>query len=228
MNLRLTGISAGYGDATVLRDVDLTVPAGRVVALLGPNGAGKTTLLRVASGQLRPSAGTVHLAGRDVTAEPPEARAKAGLCLIPEGRGIFPRLTVVEHLQLDGHPSRFDLAYDAFPKLASRRSQAVGTMSGGEQQMVALSRALVSDADVVLLDEVSMGLAPKIVDEVFQFLEVLRSAGRSLLLVEQYVAKALALADYVFLLNRGRITFAGEPAEVDGDALFAEYVGAQL
>jgi branched-chain amino acid transport system ATP-binding protein len=226
MTLQLAGLAAGYSDTAVLRDIDLTVPVGCVVALLGPNGAGKTTLLRVASGQLSPTAGCIRFQGDDIARTSPEARARMGICLIPEGRGIFPSLTVREHLRLYGDPDRAHLALEAFPKLRTRLQQPVGTMSGGEQQMVALSRALIAPAEMVLLDEVSMGLAPKIVDEVFQFLDVLRRAGRSLLVVEQYVAKALAFADYVYLLNRGRISFAGEAAEVDGDALFSEYVGA--
>jgi branched-chain amino acid transport system ATP-binding protein len=225
MSLVFDAVSAGYGDSLVLRDVDLVVPSGRVVALLGPNGAGKTTLLRVAAGQVSCRKGRLLLMGDDVTDWPSDRRARRGLCLVPEGRGIFPTLTVGEHLRLYGGLDASARAVDAFPKLRDRLDQTVGTMSGGEQQMVALARAYVTDAPFVLLDEVSMGLAPNLVDEVFEFIRQLATSGRSLLLVEQYITKALAVADYVYLLNRGRVSFAGEPAEVDNDALFSEYVG---
>jgi branched-chain amino acid transport system ATP-binding protein len=225
MSLIFDAVSAGYGDSLVLRDVDLVVPSGRVVALLGPNGAGKTTLLRVAAGQVSCRKGRLLLMGDDVTDWPSDRRARRGLCLVPEGRGIFPTLTVGEHLRLYSGRDASARAVDAFPKLRDRLDQTVGTMSGGEQQMVALARAYVTDAPFVLLDEVSMGLAPNLVDEVFEFIRQLATSGRSLLLVEQYITKALAVADYVYLLNRGRVSFAGEPAEVDNDALFSEYVG---
>jgi branched-chain amino acid transport system ATP-binding protein len=225
VSLVFDDVTAGYGDSLVLRDVELVVPSGRVVALLGPNGAGKTTLLRAAAGQVSIRRGRLLLMGDDITDWPAERRARRGLCLVPEGRGIFPTLTVDEHLRLYGGRDAGARAVDAFPKLRDRLGQVVGTMSGGEQQMVALARAYVTDAPFVLLDEVSMGLAPNLVDEVFEFIKQLAISGRSLLLVEQYITKALAVADYVYLLNRGRVSFAGEPAEVDNDALFSEYVG---
>jgi len=226
----LDGIVAGYGGTTVLRGVDLKVPPGSVVALLGPNGAGKTTTLRVASGLLRPKAGRVLLDGEDVTRLSPHALCDRGICHVPEGRGVFPNLTVRENLVLlsrrGTEKDSIERAVSAFPRLGQRLQQAAGTMSGGEQQMLALARTYVQKPRVVLLDEVSMGLAPKIVDEIFAFLELLAQQGSSLLLVEQYVTRALGAADFVFLLNRGRIVFAGETEEVDVEALAAEYVAS--
>ena len=226
----LEGVTAGYAGTTVLRDVTIGVPPGSVVALLGPNGAGKTTLLRVASGLLRPTSGRVLVDGDDMTGATPHALCARGICHVPEGRGIFPSLTVRDNLVLlsrkGTEKESLELAVDAFPRLGQRLAQLAGTMSGGEQQMLALARTYVQHPRVALLDEVSMGLAPTIVDEIFSFLDLLAKQGSSLLLVEQYVTRALAAADYVFLLNRGRVVFAGEAGEVDVDALAAEYVGS--
>ena len=228
--LRLDGIRAGYGAATVLRDVSLVVPDGAVVALLGPNGAGKTTLLRVASGLLHPTAGRVVLDGQDVTHAPPPRRRQLGLCHIPERGGVFADLTVAENFRLfapsGGGDEAIARALAAFPALESRLQQPAGTLSGGEQQMVALSRIHGDESRVVLLDEVSMGLAPRLVDTIFAFLTGLAGRGVSLLVVEQYVAKALGIADYVCLLDRGRTSFVGEPAELDSAGLAAHYLGS--
>jgi branched-chain amino acid transport system ATP-binding protein len=227
----LQQITAGYGATTVLRDVSLSVPAGAVVALLGPNGAGKTTLLRVASGLLRPGSGRILLDGQPLTGRAVDRLSRAGVCHVPEGRGVFPSLTVRENLRLQAPAGReaeaVERAGDIFPVLRSRLDQVAGTMSGGEQQILALARTYVCGPRVVLLDEVSMGLAPRIVDQIFEFLGRLRDEGISMLLVEQYVTRALALADYVYLLQRGRVAFAGEPAELDGDELFRRYLGGQ-
>jgi branched-chain amino acid transport system ATP-binding protein len=227
--LFLDGITAGYGSTTVLRDVDLVVPSGSVVALLGPNGAGKTTLLRVASGLLQPTVGRLELDGQDVTGLKPNRLQARGMCHVPEGRGVFPSMTVKENLELqalDGdRREAVERAVSAFPRLGERLSQVAGTMSGGEQQMLALARTYVQRPSVVLLDEVSMGLAPKIVDEIFDFLATLSSEGASLLLVEQYVTRALAVADYVYMINKGEVVFKGEPAELSSDTLFEQYVG---
>jgi len=227
--LELRDVSAGYGDTLVLRGVDLVVPTGVVVALLGPNGAGKTTLLRAASGLLRPRAGHLVLDGTDVTNWRSDDLARAGVCHIPEGRGIFRSLTVRQNIVLQARPGTegdaIDRAVDAFPVLGRRLGQRAGSMSGGEQQMLALARAYVSAPRLVLLDEVSMGLAPKLVDEVFAFLGRIATEGCGLLLVEQYVTRALALADHVYLLNRGQVAFAGEPAELDHDDLLEHYMG---
>jgi branched-chain amino acid transport system ATP-binding protein len=228
--LELDRITAGYEGNSVLRDVTVRVPPGSVVALLGPNGAGKTTLLRVAAGQLDPTAGQVRIDGEDVTALPPDARVRRGLSMVPEGRSIFPTLTVRENLRLFSYgvdrPDAMDDAIDAFPRLGERLPQVAGTMSGGEQQMLALARTYIQRAPFVMMDEVSMGLAPKLVAEIFEFLRKLAAAGCGMLLVEQFVDTALSMADYVYLIKRGEIAFAGEPAELDRTALLAEYLGA--
>jgi branched-chain amino acid transport system ATP-binding protein len=230
VTFRLEGVHAGYGATTVLRGVDLTIPDSGIVALLGPNGAGKTTLLRVASGLLKPSRGRLLIDGKDVTGASPHQLKALGVCHIPEGRGVFPTLTVRENLVLYGAPGKADDAVEravsAFPRLGERIGQVAGTMSGGEQQMLALSRAYVQAPRVILLDEISMGLAPTIVDEIFIFLERLAREGASLLLVEQYVARALELAQDVCLLNRGSVAFRGEPSELADTDIFASYVGA--
>jgi branched-chain amino acid transport system ATP-binding protein len=229
--LKLEGIVAGYAETTVLRGVSLTVPDGSVVALLGANGAGKTTLLRVASGLLRPTAGTMTLDGVDVTGQRPHQLAARGVCHVPEGRGVFPSLTVRENLSLQagkGERQGLDRAVDAFPRLGERLAQTAGTLSGGEQQMLSLARSYIADPTVMLLDEVSMGLAPKVVDEIFEFLGRVAHEGASLLLVEQYVTRALALADYVYLLNRGQVAYRGEPSELQDEDVFARYLGTDV
>jgi branched-chain amino acid transport system ATP-binding protein len=229
--LSLEGVTAGYGATVVLRDVSLAVPTGTVAALLGPNGAGKTTLLRAAAGLLRPRSGQVRCHGADVTARPVDRVARAGVCLIPEGRGVFPSLTVRQNLRLFA-PERkaayaVERAADFFPSLARRLDQVAGSLSGGEQQMLALSRAVVGDARVVLVDEASMGLSPIMVDQVFEFLARVTAAGTSLLVVEQYVHRALEIAGHVYLLNRGQVAFSGPPSELAGEDLFRRYVTGQ-
>ena len=228
--LELRNITAGYDTGTVLRDVSLTVPDNAVVALLGPNGAGKTTLLRVASGLLAPRSGQLLIDGEDVTGLKPHQLAKRGICHVPEGRGIFPSLTVTDNIRLQAAPGNFRAslkkATSVFPRLGERANQVARTMSGGEQQMLALSYAYVSNPRVVLLDEVSMGLAPKIVEEIFAYLHDLSKSNISQLLVEQYVGQALKLADYVYILDRGRISFAGEPGEISEETIMNSYLGS--
>jgi branched-chain amino acid transport system ATP-binding protein len=230
--LTMRNVYAGYGGTTVLRGVNITVPEGSCVALLGPNGAGKTTLLRVASGLLHCSDGSMTLFDEDVSRQSPNQLVRRGICHVPEGRGIFPNLTVRENLVLQSEKgdekAAMERAVQAFPRLGERMAQLAGTMSGGEQQMLALARTYVQHPKLVLLDEVSMGLAPKVVDEIFEFLDLLRQQGASLLLVEQYVTRALAVADYVYLLNRGEIAFSGEPSELAGEDVFTQYVGADI
>ncbi len=227
--LTLSEIDAGYGGTRVLRDVTLAVPPGSIVALLGANGAGKTTLLRVAAGLVRPTAGALIVDGTDVTGWAPNRLVGRGVCHIPEGRGVFPSLTVRENLVVQARrgeeAAAFEAAASIFPVLGRRLDQVAGTLSGGEQQMLALTRAYVQKPKTVLLDEVSMGLAPIIVEEIFTFLRELAAAGTSLLLVEQYVTKALELSDYVYLLHKGRVAFTGESGELDGEDLFARYLG---
>jgi len=228
--LELHDIVGGYGSTTVLRGVSVEVPAGRVVALLGPNGAGKSTTMRMASGLLRPTSGRVVFDGEDVTRVGPTRRAQLGICHIIEGRSIFPSLTVQENLllQTPRGVSRADVleqVADAFPALANRRRQIAGTLSGGEQQMLSLMRAYLAQPRVVLVDEASLGLAPLIVDSIFEFLGRIAASGVSLLVVEQYVSRALALAETVYLLNQGAIVFSGPTDELDEDQIFALYAG---
>lgn len=227
--LELQSLTGGYGGVTVLRDVSITVPEASVVAMVGPNGAGKSTTLKMASGLLRPRSGKVVLDGRDVTRSGPAMRARQGVCHLIEGRGIFPSLTVRENVVLfsaKGKESEsFEQVVGTFPILGQRRQQQAGTLSGGEQQMLALTRAYLSGAKVVLVDEASLGLAPLVVDAIFEFLGQLAARGMSLLLVEQYVNRALALADSVYVMNKGEIVFQGASSELDEDRLFALYSG---
>lgn len=227
--LELMDIHAAYGRIEVLRGVDLTIPRGSVVALLGPNGAGKTTLLKVISGQLGSTAGHVHLSGHHVNGASPDALARAGLCTIPEGRGIFPNLTVSDNLRLVTYSGVresivFEKAFDQFPRLAERRNQLAGTLSGGEQQMLAMSRALSAEPALLLLDELSMGLAPLIVEELYEIVAQIAESGVSVLIVEQFARTALAVAEYAAVMQHGRILAVGEPADVH-DQLSGVYLG---
>ncbi len=228
--LSVSGVEAGYGRTTVLRDVELTVAAGRIAALLGPNGAGKTTLLRTIAGLTPTRAGAVVVDGVDVTGRSPHHRVRSGICLIPEGRGVFRRLTVKENLLLHVAPwdrgVSIEAAIDAFPDLGKRLGQVAGTMSGGQQQMLALSRCFITRPRIVLLDEVSMGLAPQMIEVIFEALTRLASEGIALLLVEQYVARAMELADDVHLMNSGTLTFSGRPTDLDARDVLAGYLGA--
>jgi branched-chain amino acid transport system ATP-binding protein len=217
----------------VLFSVSLSVPEGGVVALLGANGAGKTTTLRVASGLISPSASEgVWFGGQDITRLRPRSRAKLGMCLVPEGRGIFPNLTVRENLRLhlyaNGKASAEEIesvAYERFPVLGKRRKQVAGTMSGGEQQMLALSRALTTQPRLLLLDDLSMGLAPRLVEELFATVkDEVRRRGMTVLIVEQLAEFALGIADSALVLSRGVITAAGAPDEIK-PALRDAYLG---
>ena len=227
--LSLEGVWAGYGETTVLRGIDIIVPSATVVAVLGPNGAGKSTLLRAASGLLPLRAGRILMAGDDVSGSAPSALVRRGLCHIPDPRGIFPSLTVQENLVLQasrrGSDDAVERALDVFPRLGERLRQAAGTLSGGEQQMLAVARAYIQNPTVVLLDEVSTGLAPLVVDEIFQFLERLAAAGTALLLVEQFVHRALALADHVSVLHRGTVRLSGRAADLSEEDIFRAYAG---
>jgi branched-subunit amino acid ABC-type transport system permease component/ABC-type branched-subunit amino acid transport system ATPase component len=223
--LRLDGIIAGHGDATVLRGVDLAVPPGRAVALLGANGAGKSTLCAVAGG-MAPASGRVLLDGQDVTAWPAHRRSRAGLYLAPEGRGVFPSLTVEENLALwlPDAAARAE-ACDRLPQLAARRDVPAGALSGGEQQLLALAPALVRPPRVLIADEPSLGLAPLVVEQVFGMLEELRERGTALLIVEEKAGEVLALADTVAFMRLGRVVWTGPRADVDDDRLAAAYLG---
>jgi branched-chain amino acid transport system ATP-binding protein len=227
--VELSNVDAGYGGTSVLRDVSIEVPASRVVALLGANGAGKSTTLRVAAGLLRPSKGVVSIGGVEVNRRSSHQRARLGVCLIPEGRGIFRSLTVKDNLELQLPPwhkgGTIDAAIEAFPVLGERINQVAGSMSGGQQQMLALSRAFLARPKVVLLDEVSMGLAPIVVDEIFGSLRTLAATGVSLLLVEQYVTRALEMADVAYLMARGDIVWSGPAKDLDEGAVTRAYLG---
>ena len=230
--LEIENVTAGYGDTVVLRGVSLSVPDSKVVALLGPNGAGKTTLLRAASGLIKPMSGRVMLAGEDVTGGRPFTMARKGLCHLPEGRGIFPSLTVRDNLVLQSPKGKegasIERAVAAFPALGSRMKQLAGSLSGGEQQMLALVRTFVADPKIVVVDEASLGLAPLVVDRIFETLQQIAAAGVSVLLVEQYVTRALELADSAYLLNRGEIVFSGPADELAGDDVFEQYFGIEI
>ena len=226
--LDVADLRGGYGRTEVLHGVNLRVPAGKAVALLGSNGAGKTTLLRTIAGLNPTRSGTIQLNGVNIEDRPAHSRTRAGICLIPEGRGIFRRLTVQENLAMHGGKKDIkqviERAASLFPVLKERLSQQAGTLSGGQQQMLALARALVKDPTVVLADELSVGLAPVVVDEILEAVAVLESEGKSLLIVEQYVERAVAMADYVYILNKGTIVFVGEPSQCASGAVFERYL----
>ena len=227
--LELRGVRAAYGRIEVLHGVDLLVPPNSIVALLGPNGAGKTTTLKVASGQMRPTEGEVRVAGRPVQGASADALARAGVCSIPEGRGIFPNLTVEENLRLATFVDvPFDrvkeTTYQQFPRLGERRHQLAGTMSGGEQQMLAIARGLTTDPALLMLDELSMGLAPLIVAELYDLVAQIAEQGVAILLVEQFARVALPVATYAAIMAQGRIIDFGEPADIS-EGLSAAYLG---
>jgi len=220
IELALRDIRVGYGAVEVLHGIDLDVPAGALTALLGPNGAGKTTLLSAVAGLLPLRGGEIHWAGSDITAASPDARSRAGMTLIPERRGIFPQLSVRENLEIFTPQGRVpDVALNAFPVLADRMAQRAGSLSGGEQQMLAMSRALLREPRLLLLDEISFGLAPRVTRQLFDVVADLARAGTTVVLVEQYLSDALRLADIVYVLARGEVAFAGEPSELVGRTL---------
>ncbi|GHI28258.1 hypothetical protein Shyd_96290 [Streptomyces hydrogenans] len=224
--LELGGVHAGYGGAPVLHGVDLVVRGGEALVLLGPNGAGKSTLCRVAAGLLRPAAGLVRVRGGDATRDTAVARARRGVRLAPEGRGIFAGLSIDENLALQlTEPDDRDAVYARFPALAARRTVLAGSLSGGEQQLLALAPLLQRPPAVLVADEPSLGLAPRVVDEVFGLLAELRSHGTALLLVEEKAAEVLGIADTVAYLAQGEIAWSGPRAEVDRDRLADAYLG---
>ncbi|MFB0633471.1 ABC transporter ATP-binding protein, partial [Streptomyces sp. AB3(2024)] len=224
--LELRGIRAGYDGGNVLRGVDLGVRRGEVLAVLGPNGAGKSTACRVAAGLLPATGGSVLVAGRDATRDGPVRRARAGVLLAPEGRGIFPALTVEENLALHlEDPGERRAAYERFPRLGERRTVAAGALSGGEQQMLSLAPLLQRPPAVLIADEPSLGLAPRVVEEVYALLTELRGAGCAVLLVEERADAVLGIADRVAFLARGRVSWCGPRAEVDAERLTEAYLG---
>jgi ABC-type branched-subunit amino acid transport system ATPase component/branched-subunit amino acid ABC-type transport system permease component len=223
--LRLHRVVAGYGDAAALDGIALEVPAGGVVALLGANGAGKSTACAVAAGILPARAGSVLADGADITAWPAHRRSRAGIFLVPEGRGVFPGLTVEENLAVWLPPAGRAAAYDALPQLARRRNALAGTLSGGEQQMLALAPALARPPRVLIADEPSLGLAPPLAEQIFHLLAELRRRGVAMLLVDEKNSHALRLADTVTLMQHGRLVWTGPPAHVEAEQLTAAYLG---
>ena len=230
--LELIDVHAAYGRIEVLRGVNLVVPPGVVVALLGPNGAGKTTLLRVVSGLMRPTSGHLHVAGEHIEDVRPDVLTRAGMTMVPEGRGIFPNLTVEENLWLAATKERpvdqvLTGAYGRFPRLKERRRQLAGSMSGGEQQMLSLARALATEPALLLLDELSMGLAPLIVESLYETVREIAATGMSIVVVEQFAASALRVADYAAVMHGGRIVDLDEPDEIES-RLGAIYFGGRV
>jgi branched-chain amino acid transport system ATP-binding protein len=236
--LEVTGLSAGYGQVEVLHGLDFAVPKGQVVALIGSNGAGKTTTMRALSGMIRPRAGSIRLNGREIGGLDSHDVARSGLAHSPEGRRVFPTLSVEDNLTLGAFPrltgsrpkgdvaADRERAFEMFPRLKERRAQLAGTLSGGEQQMLAMGRALMLRPEILLLDEPSMGLAPKLVEEVFRIIRLLKAEQVTMLLVEQFAMAALGVADHAYVLENGRIRFQGPAQQMRNDpAVRAAYLG---
>jgi branched-chain amino acid transport system ATP-binding protein len=232
--LSLAAISAGYGSFQVLFDVSLEVPRGEAVGVIGPNGAGKTTLMRVISGLVQRYAGNMKLDGRSVGGLPAYRMVEQGIAHVPENRRLFPRLTVEDNLRIGAYLPRarrqcadqLDRVYKLFPRLKDRREQLAGTLSGGEQQMCAIGRALMSDPKLLLMDEPSAGLAPLVVAQVFDLVRRIRAEGLTVLIVEQNVQQVLDVVDRAYLLEVGRIKLAGTSAELkDNDFIRKSYMG---
>jgi branched-chain amino acid transport system ATP-binding protein len=232
--LELANLSAGYKGFQALFDISMSVKAGEAVAVIGANGAGKTTLLRVISGLLPATSGAMSMEGQDLRAAPPHKIVETGVAHVPESRRLFPRLTVEENLKMGAFipsarahfPERLDYVYGLFPRLKERRTQLAGTMSGGEQQMCAIGRALMSKPKLVLLDEPSMGLAPVIVQQVFDLVRQIRAEGYTVLIVEQNVRQVLKVANRAYLLEVGRIQTSGSAAELlASDHIQKAYMG---
>jgi branched-chain amino acid transport system ATP-binding protein len=236
-DLRVENLSVGYGSLMVLREVTLDAPAGRLTLIAGPNGAGKTTLMASLVGHLRPTAGRIFLDGEDITRLTVRARLRRGIALIPEGRGLFPSLTVHENLRVAGTAiglgkagtaQAIERAGATFPIVAERSQQKVGTLSGGQQQMVAIARGLMSDPRVLLLDEPSMGLAPIVWTEVLDTTRRLAAEGKTVVLVEQRILDAIAAADSCAILQQGRVVRRGTAQELSDDPeLFHDYVAVR-
>jgi branched-chain amino acid transport system ATP-binding protein len=232
--LTVNDLVLAYGKIVAVKGVDLTIEAGRIVCLIGANGAGKTTILRGISGLLRPKSGKVEFQGEVISRLPLYRIARLGVVLVPEGRQIFTQMSVSENLRMGGYlipdqremERRLDEVVELFPRLKERLSQSAGSLSGGEQQMVAMGRALMAQPNVLLLDEPSMGLAPKLVEEIFELIAKLKAAQRTILLVEQNARLALEVSDDAYVLETGRIRLSGKAHEIAGDQrVLAAYLG---
>ena len=228
--LEVANLSVNYGSIEAVRDISFTVPEGQIVTLIGANGAGKTTTLSSISGLLRPGRGKIVFQGQDITRWPPDQIVRAGLSQVAEGRAILSPLTVAENLELGAFTRQdkaairqdLDRTYSQFPRLAERRRQLAGSLSGGEQQMLAIGRALMARPKMLLLDEPSMGLAPIIINQVFEIIRQIKQGGTTVLLVEQNANKALKIADYAYVMEHGEITFQGSSEEVRNSAHIIE------
>jgi branched-chain amino acid transport system ATP-binding protein len=236
--LIIENLQAGYGKVQVLHGISIHVPKGKIVTLIGSNGAGKTTTMRAVSGMIKPTAGKITLAGQEITGLDSHQIAKRGLAHSPEGRRVFPTLSVLDNIRLGAFvrytharpqgdiESDLQQAFELFPSLKERTHQIAGTLSGGEQQMLAMARAMMLNPEVILLDEPSMGLAPILVEEVFNIISRLKSQGVTMLLVEQFAAAALKVADYGYVLENGRISVHGPADKLKDDpAVKAAYLG---
>jgi branched-chain amino acid transport system ATP-binding protein len=231
--LEVEGLQACYGSSQVLFGLDLQIQAGEVVTLLGRNGMGKSTTLRCLTGWMAPSQGRIRFAGQDVTGWSADRIARLGLAIVPEGRQIFPNLSVREHLQAfagnrsaAGQPWDVERVFELFPRLRERASNMGNQLSGGEQQMLAIGRALVTNPKLMILDEATEGLAPLIREEIWRCLDQLREAGQTILVVDKYVRRLIRLADRHSILERGKVVWAGDSAALDADhGLWQRYLG---
>jgi branched-chain amino acid transport system ATP-binding protein len=231
--LEVSGLVAGYGALPVLRGIDFTIAAGEIVAVLGSNGAGKSTLNNVLSGLLRPSTGSISFGGSEITGAPPAAIVARGLIQVPEGRRVFPNLSVRENLEIGSYrrgrlhrAANLERVTAIFPRLRERMKQLAGTLSGGEQQMLAIGRGLMAEPLLLILDEPSLGLSPLLVEEMFALIARIRAEGLSVLLVEQNVMQSLAIADRAYVLEQGQFTLSGAGAALlDDERLRQAYLG---
>jgi branched-chain amino acid transport system ATP-binding protein len=220
--LEIQNVSSGYGEVQILWDVSLKLETGKLTALVGSNGVGKTTLLRTVVGLLKPWQGSIRFGDQDVTHVSPHGKAAQGIVLVPEGRQLFPSMSVYENLEMGAFSKRaqthfdenLERVYEMFPRLKERADQKAGTLSGGEQQMLAVARGLMAQPEILMFDELSLGLAPFLVLNLFEVLQRLKDSGLTMLLVEQNVQMALAVSDYAYVLSEGRVEIEGEAAEV--------------
>ncbi|HVY15492.1 MAG TPA: ABC transporter ATP-binding protein [Rhodopila sp.] len=222
--LEVAGLAYAYDGALAVRNVSFTVEPGEIVALLGANGAGKSTTVKMLAGVLRPQHGTIRFGGRDITGAPSHVVVRQGITLVPEGRLVFPQMTVAENLRLGAHtrersrvPTLMDRAFDLFPRLAERRGQLAGSMSGGEQQMLAIARGLMAEPRLIILDEPSLGLMPKVTQELFRLIATINRDGLSVLLVEQNLHQSLRIAHRGHVLEKGEVVMAGTGQELLAD-----------